>query len=189
MSEPKKENLPQLRMALAPTASPAPTRLPEGYRLRSFAAGDEAGWASLLNANGELGEWNAERVAGVLAGGLVRQFFAVAPDGTLVACAGVHEVALDGTDYWEIGWVAAHPRHRGRGLGGVVTGAAANHALTLPARPIMLRTDDFRLAAIKVYLRLGFRPSLDHPSYPERWRLLASRLGPEYAGLHQGADS
>ncbi|MCC7263040.1 MAG: GNAT family N-acetyltransferase [Candidatus Latescibacteria bacterium] len=180
MAEPKKENLPQLRMGYLHPVPPLTPTWPAGYQLRSFQPGDEASWAALLNANGELGEWNPERVAGVMAGGLVRQFFAVAPTGELAACAGVHEVDLDGTEYWEIGWVAAHPAHRGSGLGGLVTGAATAYALTLAKRPIMLRTDDFRLPAIKVYLRLGFTPLLDHPSYPERWRLLAARLGPGY---------
>jgi mycothiol synthase len=179
MQEPRKENLPQLRMqypaALAPTVpAPAP-----GYQLRAFAAGDEAGWAALLNANGELGSWSIERIEGVLAGGLKRQFFIASAEG-LVACAGVHDVALEGTPYWEIGWVASHPAHRGRGLGGQVTAAAVGYALGLPRRPILLRTDDFRLPAIKVYLQLGFAPLLDHPSYPERWRLIGNKLGPRY---------
>jgi mycothiol synthase len=108
-----------------------------------------------------------------------KQFFA-ASGAQLAACAGVHDAVIDGVEYWEIGWVASHPAHRGRGLGGQVTAAAVGHALALGGRPVVLRTDDFRLPAIKVYLQLGFVPLFDHPSYPERWRLIASRLGPGY---------
>lgn len=179
MAEPKKENLPQLRMGYQPAIPPAVDGIPAGYRLRSYEAGDEQGWVELLNANAELGEWNLERVRGILAGGLQGQFF-VAAGPQLAACAGVHDALLDGVAYWEIGWVASHPGHRGRGLGAQVTAAALAHALTLPTRPIVLRTDDFRLPAIKVYLKLGFTPLFDHSSYPERWRLIASRLGPRY---------
>ncbi len=185
MADQKKENLPQLRMVLPHRAALDLGAVPPGYELRTFRPGDEAGWVALLNANGELGDWNLERVSGVLAGGLVEQFFAVGP-AVLAACAGVHDVVLDGATYWEIGWVASHPGHRGNGLGQLVTGAAAVHAQGLASRPIMLRTDDFRLPAIKVYLRLGFEPLLDHPSYPERWRLLAARLGPSYQNALPG---
>ncbi|MBM3278465.1 MAG: GNAT family N-acetyltransferase [Candidatus Handelsmanbacteria bacterium] len=179
MGQTTKENLPQLRMVYRKPTPPQVPALPQGYRLRPYQPGDESGWAALLNANGELGEWNLERVAGVLAGGLVGQFFVVGPND-LAACAGVHDVVLDGEECWEIGWVASHPGHRGRGLGALVTAAALAHALTLPARTIVLRTDDFRLPAIKVYLRLGFAPRYDHPSFPERWCLLAGHLGPGY---------
>lgn len=179
MAEPKKENLPQLRMKYQPATPPAVADMPAGYWLRSFETGDEQGWVELLNANAELGEWTLERVRGILAGGLQRQFFVAAP-AQLAACAGVHDALLDGVAYWEIGWVASHPGHRGLGLGAQVTAAALAHALTLVARPIILRTDDFRLPAIKVYLKLGFTPLFDHSSYPERWRLIASRLGPRY---------
>lgn len=179
MQEPKKESFPQLRMSYTPAALPRVAELPAGYQFRTFLTGDEQGWVELLNANGELGEWNLERVAGVLGGGLKKQFFATT-EAQLVACAGVHDAVLDGVEYWEIGWVASHPAHRGKGLGGQVTAAALGYALTLPPRPIILRTDDFRLPAIKVYLQLGFAPLFDHPSYPERWRLITSRLGPEY---------
>lgn len=179
MDSPKKDNLPQLRMEYALPVPPRVAPLPEGYELRTFRPGDEAGWVELFNANRELGEWNSERVAGVLKGGLMAQFFAVA-GAQLVACAGVHDTRLDGSDYWEIGWVAAHPHHRGKGLGQQVTAAAVGAALALPPRSIMLRTDDFRLPALKVYLRLGFTPVYTHPSYPERWRLIMVRLGERY---------
>lgn len=179
MAEPKKENLPQLRMRYLPAAPPAVPGMPAGYRLRGFETGDEREWVELLNANAELGEWNLERITGVLAGGLKGQFF-VAAGAQLAACAGVHDALLDGVEYWEIGWVASHPGHRGLGLGAQVTAAALAHALSLPPRLILLRTDDFRLPAIKTYLKLGFAPLFDHASYPERWRLIASRLGPGY---------
>lgn len=179
MGSAKKENLPQLRMRYSLSDPPQVGALAPGYALRKFRPGDEEGWVELLNANQELGEWSGERIAGVLKGGLVAQFFAMAGP-QLVACAGVHDIQLDGTSYWEIGWVAAHPQHRGKGLGQQVTAAAIAAALRLPPRPIILRTDDFRLPALKVYLKLGFTPLYDHPSYPERWRLIAGRLGEGY---------
>jgi len=184
MDSAKKDNLPQLRMRYPLSVPPQAGPLEAGYGLRAFRPGDEAGWVELLNANRELGEWNSERIAGVLSSGLMAQFFAVA-GAKLAACAGVHDTQLDGMGYWEIGWVAAHPEHRGRGLGQQVTAAAVGAALALPPRQIILRTDDFRLPALKVYLRLGFTPLYDHPSYAERWRLIMARLGKGYASVEK----
>ncbi len=146
--------------------------------LRSFAAGDEPAWAGLLQANGELGVWDVARVERELAGDLIRvaQYFVVA-EGNLVATTGVYaRLRLDGPAY-EIGWVAVAPAWRGRGLGAQVVAAAVRAALALPPRPVYLLTDDHRVPALKVYLRLGFRPDMSHPSYRGRWRRLARALG------------
>jgi mycothiol synthase len=69
-------------------------------------------------------------------------------------------------------------------LGGRVTAAAVEIALGLPLRPIVLRTDDYRIPAIKVYLKLGFVPTYDHLSYPDRWQAIFLALGENYARYH-----
>jgi mycothiol synthase len=146
--------------------------------LRSFQAGDEPAWAALLQANGELGVWDVARVERELAGDLIQaaQFFVIAA-GQLVATTGVYaRLRLDGPAY-EIGWVAVAPAWRGRGLGRQVVAAAVGAALALPSRPVYLLTDDHRLPALKLYLRLGFRPDMSHPSYRGRWRRLAHTVG------------
>jgi len=43
-------------------------------------------------------------------------------------------------------------------------------------RRIYLKTDDWRLAAIKVYLKLGFEPFLFLPDMRERWEAVCERL-------------
>ncbi|MEW6754405.1 MAG: GNAT family N-acetyltransferase [Candidatus Latescibacterota bacterium] len=156
--------------------------LPTGYRLRGYQPGDDEEWARLLQANGELGEWDVERVRGELRGPLVRQGQRFVVWGAqIVATAGVYQRERDGAPALEIGWVAAHPEHRGRRLGELVTAAAVGAALCLPPQPIYLLTDDHRLPALKVYLRLGFTPDLSHPSCAERWRLILEHLGPQFA--------
>ena len=40
-----------------------------------------------------------------------------------------------------------------------------------------LWTDDFRLPALNIYLRLGFQPAHTHDSHPERWREVYRKLG------------
>lgn len=173
---------PQLVMWYPHTQSPDLGALPCGYQRRAFRPGDEHGWVALLNANGQLGQWDLERIRREIAGQLVLtgQRFVLCGD-EIVAAAGVYDRQREGKDAWEIGWIACHPEHRGRNLGGQVTSGAVAVALKLSRRPIYLLTDDFRLPALKVYLKLGFVPDMQHPSYAERWQGIFGRLGESYA--------
>ena len=40
-----------------------------------------------------------------------------------------------------------------------------------------LSTDDFRLPAIRTYLKLGFEPYLVHENQRERWRKVLAAIG------------
>ena len=182
LSGQNKKNEPQLLMRYPHHILPPIEPLKEGYILRSYREGDERGWMELLNANGQLGIWDQVRIRSELRGSVVAgsQLFVVHGE-QIVALASVQDRTLFGVDSWEIGWVAAHPEHRGKGLGSSVTTAAIEVALALPPRPIVLQTDDYRIPAIKVYLKLGFSPTYDHVSYANRWRTIFLTLGGDYA--------
>lgn len=157
--------------------------LPElaGYRLRTYQPGDEAGWLALLQANGELGRWDRQRLADVLEETRVQLF--VECKGQIVACAGCNDRTRELRPCWEIGWVAVHPGFQGRGLGKLIVAAAVAQAKALGLRPIYLLTDDFRIPALRCYLKLGFAPNNSHPSYSRRWAAIFARLGGEYQAL------
>ncbi len=183
----KKDNeRPQLLMWYPHATPPAVRRLKEGCRLRTYRDGDESAWAELLNDSSELGVWTVARIEKVLLSALLPdgQFFATM-DETLIAGAGLYDSEKRGRSCWEIGWVVTDPDHRGLGLAWHVTAAAVETALTQPPRPIFLMTDDFRVAAVKLYLKMGFVPDFDHGSYRDRWAKLGGELGPEY---HQIID-
>ena len=171
--------------------------LPEmaGYRLRTYQPGDEEGWLSLLQANGELGRWDRRRLEGVLEETRVQLF--IEYEGQIVACTGCNyrspfhrsgrPLSPTGTrelrPCWEIGWVAVHPDFQGRGLGKFIVGAAVAQAKELGPWPIYLHTDDFRIPALRCYLKLGFAPNNSHPSYPRRWADIFALLGEDYQAL------
>jgi len=82
-----------------------------------------------------------------------------------------------GGPYSELGWVAVPVESdlsltNGRGLAyevcrrSLLFAEAAGHHYTY------LTTQDFRLAAIKTYLRLGFEPEMDEPGHSARWNEL-----------------
>ena len=103
-------------------------------------------------------------------------------DGPVVPVAGAGVYDRD-PGSWEIGWIAVHPEHRRRGLGEAVTRLALDRALDLPPRTILLYTEDHRLDALRLYLRLGFQPSPRHRSHRRRWQSVGDRLPSEAAAL------
>jgi len=89
-------------------------------------------------------------------------------------------------DGYELGWVAGDPGHSGKGFGQVVTAAATRALLEHGAGRIYLLTDDWRLPAIKSYLRVGYVPVYHRPGMRRRWHELFLKLNldvEEYKGV------
>jgi mycothiol synthase len=167
---------PHLCMEWSGSRPPA-TPVPDGYRVSDDRI-EAAAWAGLLNAGGGLGPWDEQRLrletARLVSG---TQVF-LTHGGLPVAGAGVYD---RDPGSWEIGWIAVHPEHRRRGLGEAVTRLALDRALDLGPGTVLLYTEDHRLDALRLYLRLGFRPALRHRSHRRRWRSVADRLPSEAA--------
>ncbi len=74
--------------------------------------------------------------------------------------------------------VAAKPDYRGRGLGHMLNLLAVATLKREGMETAHLTTDDWRLAAIKTYLKAGFTPDTDsEPDYAERWQAVLQQLG------------
>jgi mycothiol synthase len=150
--------------------------IPQGYQLRTFTAGDEAGWAKLMT--GAIGDWDEESTRhlflgdpGVDAGGV----FFLATHEEVVATA--TNKLLPASDVGYLHMVAVAPHYRGSRLGRCISLAALHHMRTRGCQEAMLDTDDDRLAAIQTYLGLGFVPDLVEADHPERWRKILAHLG------------
>jgi mycothiol synthase len=150
------------------------------YALRHFMPGDAHGWAALMARNGELGEWDIARAEPYFAAEsrmpLEGAFFITVGD-TPVATAQLHlkpEGPYAPTP--ELGWVAVDPAHRGQALGAVACLAVMRYAASHGYGEIFLLTDDWRLPAIRTYLKLGFEPWLADVSHPDRWRRIFEEL-------------
>jgi mycothiol synthase len=158
---------------------PEALAVPDGYVLRTAQPGDVLAFRDLM-ARVELGTWEDETLDKVRASvvpdgwGLVEH----RPSGTVVATGMAQRGPIDGLypDGYEVGWIAAHPDHSGRGLGRVVTAAATTRLVERGVSCIYLQTDDFRLPAIRTYLRLGFVPHLWSDGMAERWQAVCERL-------------
>ncbi len=167
---------PQLRMRRGLADLP-PVALPPGHTLRRGGPEDAERWIALLNANAELGDWDLERAARVLADGIdPGRIWFVETGGATAATACVKISDMNPRPETEIGWVAVHPDCRGRRLGAQVTLAACHCARELGFGEAFLLTDDHRLPALKTYLNLGFVPDCWHESHTERWRAITAAL-------------
>ncbi len=154
--------------------SPPTWTLPDGYSLRTYRPGDEAGYIRVMKGAG-FGNWGEKRIRDTLTGSVPNGLFFVVHNATgeIVATAvAVHRSHTRG----ELGWVAADPEHRGRGLGYIVCAAVLKRLLEAGYEEINLLTDDFRLPAIKTYLKLGFEPVFFAPDMAPRWKAVRSQL-------------
>ena len=70
--------------------------------------------------------------------------------------------------------VGSLPECRGKGVGKML-GNIGEHVLkTAGMQTASLKTDDFRIPAIKVYLGVGFRPDLSNEDFVQRWDAIFS---------------
>jgi mycothiol synthase len=156
--------------------------LPHGYSLRLYRAGDEVRFSTVMMRAG-FGDWDTARIRPWMARILPDGWFMVVDDLSQVIVATamcLHDHSDDHPFGGEVGWVAVDPDHRGKHLGSIVTAACVRRFIAAGYHNIHLYTEDFRLPAIKTYLRLGFRPFLYAQDMPERWREVCAALAWEY---------
>jgi mycothiol synthase len=155
-------------------------RLPPGYGLRTYRPGDEDDWLAIL-ATGDFGDWGRERLDRILAGERAPMpvegvFFATREDRPVgAACAFLYQDERG--EFSELGWVAVRPEHRGHGLGIEVCRAVLGFARERGHKYAYLKTEEYRLTAIRTYLRLGFEPEMIDPSHPAWWEKTRRTLG------------
>ena len=70
--------------------------------------------------------------------------------------------------------VACKPQYRGRGLGNALCVLSVRTLMLAGMETAYLTTDDFRIPAIKSYLRAGFFPDLSTEDFKSRWKKIFS---------------
>jgi mycothiol synthase len=153
--------------------------VPAGYVLRHFRPGDEAGWNGLMDLAFERQQGQSD---------FTREIAAEAPyraervklvlddEGTIVATASCWLTERFGDSTTMLHWVGTDPAHGGKRLGTAVSLEALHQGAGEGQARAMLLTDDFRVAALKTYLRLQFEPVIAHRSHAKRWRKILDSL-------------
>lgn len=75
--------------------------------------------------------------------------------------------------------VGVLPERSGHHLGLHASLAAMRQAKREGFARMVLLTDDFRIPAIKIYLRLGFLPAITHESFIGRWKDIFTKINRE----------
>ena len=172
---------PQLEMQRDTLQDLPEIRIPEGYGLRTYRSGDEAGWCAIMEGN--VGrDWTPELCREKLVNDPrfhPDSLFFATLDSRLVGSACAWSRDLTERIVGEVHMVAVLEDQRGKGLGRLVNAAVLHRLNDLGYRQAHLLTDDWRVPAIKSYLSAGFRPLHTHDSHAKRWSDVLARLGNE----------
>ncbi|HEY5563364.1 MAG TPA: GNAT family N-acetyltransferase [Clostridiaceae bacterium] len=153
-------------------------KVPEGYKVRSFRAGEEKEWEKIIDvAFKQVSNFTKEIMS--------NEIFKT--ERVCFVCQGDTPVST-ATAWYDLNWdisvgylhmVGMLPEYSGKGLGLQASLAALYEMKREGKSSAVLNTDDFRIPAIITYLRLGFMPQFTHVSHIERWRKLLVEVGRE----------
>jgi len=153
-------------------------QLPPGYLVRPYRLGDERRFFEVMELAGWPG-WNEEKLR-LWRGRILTEgwFMAVHQASNAIVATGMalRDRCEFGCQGGEIGWIACVPAHRDKGLGLAVSAAATSRLMEEGYRYIHLYTEDWRLAALKIYLKLGYVPFLYAPDMLKRWHTVCAQL-------------
>ena len=158
--------------------------LPAGYQLREATTADNECLAKLLTAAfPELDEWTPELVADRLTSAPdVDAVYVVTHENVPVATASSRHDHERFPSSGYVHWVGVLPGHTGKQLGSVLMDQMLVDFRRRGYSDAVLETDDFRLPAIRVYLRHGYVPITDNvkgENHLARWSaVLPQVLGP-----------
>lgn len=194
--EPTGESLPQLMMCRRHLQDLPALNLTHGYRIRCFQEGDGPAWDQIMcDSFG----WTASSQSHFER--QMRSDPRFRPQRVLLVCredrpvgtaSAWPESEYGGPESGVLHYVAVMQREVGRGLGYQVSLAAIYQMVREHRQRALLRTDDVRVPAIQLYLKLGFGPFIVHESHRQRWREVFDRierpqLKDTYAGVLAGA--
>jgi mycothiol synthase len=163
----------QLTMLL-PAPPPTP-RDPSGCAapsaVRAATASDNDAIAGLLDSAFPEQTWTPERVAAELtAAPDVLRVFVLNDGERIVATASARRAPGDEFAGWGcVHWVGVSPDAQGKGLGRLIVTEVIDFLTSLDLSPVVLETDDERLAALSSYLGLGFIPHYVDTDHQQRW--------------------
>ena len=170
---------PQLEMIRRGDPVPEVPQPAAGYVLRKVQLEDRQSYSQTFRTAFDEPSPFADLIRNMLPDG----FFVVEhqPTGTVVAASTAAKYPkAQHPDGHSLQWVVGHADHRGTGSGRATVAAATQVLADLAPRYSYLSTDDFRLPAINIYLKLGWQPLLFQQEQIARWAMVFEKLGMEF---------
>jgi GNAT superfamily N-acetyltransferase len=150
--------------------------VPDGYGLRQLRNRDEGPYDDLFHlAFADEGRFQ-ETIERTLPGG----FFVVehlASHELVASCVAMRGSSSPRHVQGQLGWLVTDPSHTRKGLGTIVSASVTNRLVAEGYERPFLGTEDFRIAAISIYLNLRWRPHIYRDDMEPRWRSIYGRLG------------
>ena len=178
--------MPQLKMIFNAETTPLPElTVAEGFRLRTIADSELSLYNELRTSVG-FPAWEPDYLQKFRGKVLPDAMFLIeeTATGRFAASATAETTDMPAlASLGVLGWVMTHPDLRGHHLGRSVSVAAMHRLYEAGYRAFSLLTDDFRLGAVKTYLKLGWKPWLYLEEMEGRWRALAEKFGLDFDSL------
>ncbi|MDO4488006.1 MAG: GNAT family N-acetyltransferase [Eubacteriales bacterium] len=163
--------------------NPVDYEIPDGYEIRECRDNNKEdcnGWlkaCETLFETIEGGRWSEEKFISDMINDpdcTAKNIFLICrkSDGAIAGTA----TAKDG-EKPSLHMVGVNKEFMGQGLAYPICAAAVNRMIENGDHRIMLLTDEFRIPAIKTYLKMGFRPWYYLDDMQERWRGVFKDLG------------
>ena len=172
---PQGDKLEMVRRSSA--AVPVPP-VPEGYRLRALEAGEEQHYAALYQLHFD----DPARPAEMPSKTLPAACYVVehlASRRLVASCRAYYGKGRPRhPEGGQLAWLMVDPAHGRKGLGTIVAATVTNRLAREGYERPYLRTDNGRLAAIAIYLRLGWQPDFYRPDMGERWARIFTAIRP-----------
>jgi mycothiol synthase len=150
---------------------------PEGYAFRHYQPGDERAWETIIGESFQrTGDDFEARMKADPAFQPQRVWFITQNDEP-VATASAWQFPNLWPNTGVMHMVGVRQGHSGKRLGFWVSLAVLHQFLAEGLNDAMLQTDDFRIPAIKIYLKLGFEPLLIDENQRNRWSAVFQTLG------------
>ena len=153
--------------------------LPVGYEIVNYSDGLEGEWLAIINASFDkqftIDDW--QRLILEREGYRPDRVFFVREKSSGVICATASAVRGGGAEHGYLHFVGVRPDWAGRKLGFYASCAATESFRADRCTDAALNTDSHRLAALKTYLRIGYRPEPRHEAHAEIWARALDEIG------------
>jgi len=169
---------PQLRMIRYDLKNLPKIKLPVGYTVSSYQPGYAKFWTEIISASFEKQpeDFNFHNIMRMDASYRPERVKFITFNDIPVATSSAYHSSDFLPKYGYIHYVGSMPGHTGKKLGFWISLACLHQMRQDNFSGAWLSTDDFRLAAIKTYLNLGFVPLLLHENQRQRWRNVLAEL-------------
>lgn len=151
--------------------------LPEGYQIRLMRKGEESAWCACMLHDMGVEELSAAQFLRKMGDETVREgYIYMIANGQDEPVATATAQIKNQKDPW-LHMVSVKPSERGKKLGKPLTAAVLRRHMQEGRDGCYLHTQEYRKAAVKMYLDLGFFPVMSHPSYRVKFEQLSFDYG------------